>query len=52
VLRIGIKSLDLAQEPIHYTRCQKHDFGAMDPNIKLTLKMVKLYAEIKEGITG
>jgi hypothetical protein len=39
-------------EPTYFTWRQKHEFGAMDPNIKLVLdKMAKLRADIKEGFT-
>jgi hypothetical protein len=40
-------------ESIHYTRRQKSEFGAMEPNLKLVLEeMAKLRAEMKECFTN
>jgi hypothetical protein len=40
-----------ALEPIYYTRRQKNEFGAMDPNVKLLIEEMakQLRVEIKEG---
>jgi hypothetical protein len=36
-------------DPVFYTRHQKSEFGAMEPNLKLILEeMAKLHAEMKE----
>jgi hypothetical protein len=36
-------------DPVFYTRHQKYEFGAMEPNLKLALEeMAKLHAEMKE----